>query len=155
MLHQSLESGEGDSGGDVIASFIQGADLIVFDHLPLGGRVLHRQGEGTWRVNKDTCMRSKAYRGKSRLGSGLHFNTLESALHFDHGHELSFPSFQPQAPWKLPCLLHLTLFLMFLPESSKTPPGNLRTLERAGQSLGNHDVPPLGTRSLGHFATEY
>lgn len=47
VLHQSLESGEGGAGGDVIASFIQGADLIVFDHLSLGGHILHRQGKGT------------------------------------------------------------------------------------------------------------
>lgn len=47
VLHQSLESGEADSGGDVIAALIQGADLVVFDHLPLGGHVLHRQREGT------------------------------------------------------------------------------------------------------------
>ena len=60
VLHQSLQGGEGASGGDVIAAFIQGADLIVFDHLPLGGHILHRQRKGTWRVNKDTYMRSKA-----------------------------------------------------------------------------------------------
>ena len=47
VLHQSLQSGEGTPGGDVIAAFIQGADLIVFDHLPLRGHILHRQRKGT------------------------------------------------------------------------------------------------------------
>lgn len=47
MLHQSLESGEGDAGGDVIAPFIQGADLVVLDHLPLGSYILHSQRKGT------------------------------------------------------------------------------------------------------------
>ena len=47
VLHQSLQSGEGAPGGDVIAAFAQGADLIVFDHLPLRGHILHRQRKGT------------------------------------------------------------------------------------------------------------
>lgn len=47
VLHQGLEGGEGDPRRDVIATVVQGADLIVLDHLPLGGDILHRQGKGT------------------------------------------------------------------------------------------------------------
>lgn len=46
VLHQGLEGGEGGPGGDVVTPFIQGSDLIVLDHVPLGGDILHRQGEG-------------------------------------------------------------------------------------------------------------
>jgi hypothetical protein len=77
VLHQSLEGGEGDPGRDVIAPFVQGADLIVLDYLSLAGDILHRQGEGTWSVNR--CRQEKVRHGDetSGLGRGLHFNTLK------------------------------------------------------------------------------
>ncbi len=48
VFHQFLQGGEGVGGGDVVATFVQTADLVVFNHISFWHMISDRQWERPW-----------------------------------------------------------------------------------------------------------
>lgn len=40
VIHQLLQAWEVVEGGDIVSTFVQAADFVVFDHISLLGRVI-------------------------------------------------------------------------------------------------------------------
>lgn len=54
VFNQLLQAWEGVEGGDVVSTFVQAADFVVFDHISLLGHIIpDRQREGPWGGEED------------------------------------------------------------------------------------------------------